>query len=319
MLSRAVAMLLFTATPSEVIAQSWPTKQPIKIISPFAPGAAPEAIGRPVFDHVSKQLGQTVVWENRAGAGGTIGAATVAKADPDGYTLLVNTSAHTAAPAIFASLRYDVVKDFASVALVGELPVALIVPITRYKTLGEMVTAGKAKPGSLTYGSAGVGSGSHFIAEKFRVSAGLEAVHVPFKGAPDMVREIIGNRIDFAFANLGSALPMIEANEVRAVAVSGKRRAASRPELQTTVEAGFANSDSGFWVGTFAPAGTPADIVQRLHRAITAAVTDQAMKTTLANLGAEPMLLSPSELDALVRAEVTGNAALVKAAGIKVN
>ena len=157
------------------------------------------------------------------------------------------------------------------------------------------------------------------IAEKFRVSAGLEAAHVPFKGAPDMVREIIGDRIDFAFANLGSSLPMIEANEVRALAVSSIRRAVARPDLPTTVEAGFANSDSSFWVGAFAPAGTAPAIVERLHQAIIAAVSDPAMKATFAKLGAEPMMQSPAQFDALIRAEVESNAALVKAAGIKVN
>ena len=313
------ALLVILAAPNAAFAQAWPTRQPIRLVSPFAPGAAPETIGRPVFEHVSKQLGQAIVWESRAGAGGTIGAQSVAKAEPDGYTLLVNTSAHTVAPAIYATLRYDVVKDLIAIAPLGELPVALIVPTARHKSLADMVAMGKAKPGSLTFGSAGVGSGSHLIAEKFRVSAGLEAAHVPFKGAPDMVREIIGDRIDFAFANLGSSLPMIEANEVRALAVSSIRRAVARPDLPTTVEAGFANSDSSFWVGAFAPAGTAPAIVERLHQAIIAAVSDPAMKATFAKLGAEPMMQSPAQFDALIRAEVESNAALVKAAGIKVN
>ena len=313
------ALLVILAAPNAAFAQAWPTRQPIRLVSPFAPGAAPETIGRPVFEHVSKQLGQAIVWESRAGAGGTIGAQSVAKAEPDGYTLLVNTSAHTVAPAIYATLRYDVVKDLIAIAPLGELPAALIVPTARHKSLADMVAMGKAKPGSLTFGSAGVGSGSHLIAEKFRVSAGLEAAHVPFKGAPDMVREIIGDRIDFAFANLGSSLPMIEANEVRALAVSGIRRAVARPDLPTTVEAGFANSDSSFWVGAFAPAGTAPAIVERLHQAIIAAVSDPAMKATFAKLGAEPMMQSPAQFDALIRAEVESNAALVKAAGIKVN
>lgn len=311
--------LQLAAAHSVALAQSWPTKQPIKLISPFAPGAAPEAAGRPVFERVSKALGQSFVWENRAGAGGTIGAAAVAKAEPDGYTLLVNSSAHTVAPAIFANLRYDVVKDLVAVAPLGDLPTVLIVPLARYKTLAEMVAAGAAKPGSLTYGSAGVGSGSHLKAEKLLLAAGIKAAHVPFKGGPDMVREIVGNRIDFAFANLSNALQLIESNEMRALAIGGVKRTLTRPELQTLGEAGYPKAESLFWVGVFAPAGTSGEIVQRLHQLITAVVSEPSMKETLGKIGVEPMPQSSAEFDALVRTEVESNLELVKAAGIKVN
>ena len=307
------------ASPVELCAQVWPAKQTIKIVSPFGPGAAPESLGRPIFEHVSKQLGQTVIWESRAGAGGTIGVAAVAKADPDGYTLLVNSSSHTVAPSLYANLRYDTIMDIAAISPLGELPVALIVPTARHQTLSAMVGIGRAKPGSLTYASAGVGSGGHLIAEKFRLAAGLEAAHAPFKGAPDTIREIVANSLDFTFAPLGQALPLIETGQVRALAVSGTKRAALSPGLPTTVEAGYPGSASVFWIGAFAPAGTPKEIIQRLHGAIAAAVVDPAVRDVLTKLGAEPMSQSPAEFDTFVRAEIESNAKLIKAAGIKPN
>ncbi len=307
------------ASPAELSAQVWPAKQPIKIISPFTPGAAPESLGRPIFEHVSKQLGQTVIWESRAGAGGTIGVGVVAKADPDGYTLLVNSSSHTVAPSLYSNLRYDTVRDLAAISPLGELPVALIVPPARHQTLAAMVSAGRAKPGSLTYASAGVGSGSHLIAEKFRLAAGLEAAHAPFKGAPDTIRVIVANSLDFAFAPLGQALPLIESRQVRGLAVSGTKRAALRSDLPTTVEAGYPGSASVFWIGAFAPSGTPKEIIQRLHGAIAAAVVDPGVRDVLTKLGAEPMPQTPAEFDAFVAAEIESNAKLIKAAGIKPN
>jgi tripartite-type tricarboxylate transporter receptor subunit TctC len=177
--------------------QAWPTRQTIRLISPFPPGSAVDAVARPVFDHVSRQIGQTIVYESRAGAGGTIGMAAVAKAEPDGYTLLVNSSVHTITPSTYSKLPYDTVRDFAGIMPLAQFPNVLVVPPSRFKTIQELVAAGKAKPGSLTYGSGGVGAATHLNAERFRLSAGFEAVHVPFKGAPEALREILGNRIDF--------------------------------------------------------------------------------------------------------------------------
>ena len=302
-----------------VVAQDWPAKQPLKLISPFPPGSSLDAIGRPVFELVSKALGQSYLIESRPGAGGTIGMAAVAKADPDGYTLLLNSSVHTITPSTYTNQRYDTIKDLAPIAMLAQFPNALVVPMQRHKTIQEMVAAGKAKPGSLTYGSGGVGAATHLNAERLRLSAGFEAVHVPFKGAPEALREIIGNRIDFYFSPLASALPLIEGKEVRALAVSGLKRAPTLPDVPTTLEAGYPNSDYIFWIGMFAPGPTPKPIIERLHREIMKALADPVIKSVFGKLGAEQLLMTPAEFDAFIRAEITSNAALVKAAGIKPN
>src|SRR5277367_3483335 len=219
-----VAVALASAGHAQAQAPAWPTRQTIRLISPFPPGSAVDAVARPVFDHVSRQIGQTIVFESRAGAGGTIGMAAVAKAEPDGYTLLVNSSVHTITPSTYSKLPYDTVRDFAGIIRLAQFPNVLVVPPQRFKTIGELVAAGKAKPGALTYGSGGVGAATHLNAERFRLSAGFEAVHVPFKGAPEALREILGNRIDFYFAPILSAVPLIQSGQVRGLAVSSLKR-----------------------------------------------------------------------------------------------
>jgi len=190
------ALALLIALASHASGQSWPTRQPIKLITPFPAGSAIDSIARPVFEQVSKQIGQSFVFEARPGAGGTIGMANAAKAEPDGYTLLVNSSVHTIVPSTYSKLAFDTVRDFAGVIPLGQFPNVLVVPTQRFKTVQEMVAAAKQKPGSITYGSGGIGAATHLNAERFRLSAGFEAVHVPFKGAPEALREILGDRID---------------------------------------------------------------------------------------------------------------------------
>src|ERR1700682_6039689 len=246
--------------------QAWPTKQTIRLIMPFPPGSAVDAVARPVFDTVSRQIGQSLVFESRPGAGGTIGMAAVAKAEPDGYTLLVNLSVHTITPSPYSKLPYDTVRDFAAIIPLAQFPNVLVVPPSRFKTIQELVAAGKAKPGSITYGSGGIGAATHLNAERFRLSAGFEAMHVPFKGAPEALREILGDRIDFYFSPLLSAVPLIQAGQVRGLAVSSLARSESLPDIPTTLEAGYPESDYVFWIGVFAPANTPRDIVDRLHQ-----------------------------------------------------
>ncbi len=300
-------------------APAWPTKQTIRLISPFPPGSAVDAVARPVFDHVSRQIGQTIVYETRPGAGGTLGMAAVAKAEPDGYTLLVNSSVHTITPSTYAKLPYDTIRDFAGVTPLAQYPNVLVVPPSRFKTLQELVAAAKAKPGSLTYGSGGVGAATHLNAERLRLSAGFEAVHVPFKGAPEALREILGDRIDFYFSPILSAVPLIQSGQVRGLAVSSLTRSETLPDIPTTIEAGYPDSDYVFWVGLFAPAATPRDIVNRLHDATIAALADKAVADNLKALGASPMAMTPTEFDAYVKAEIATIAKVVKAAGIQPN
>ena len=226
---------------------------------------------------------------------------------------------HTITPSTYSKLPYDTVRDFAAVIPLGQFPNVLVVPPPRFKTVQELVAAAKAKPGSITYGSGGVGAATHLNAERFRLSAGFEAVHVPFKGAPEALREILGDRIDFYFAPLLSAVPLIESGEIRGLAVSSLTRSATLPDIPTTLEAGYPNSDYVFWVGVFAPAATPRPIVQRLHDETAKALANPVIKEALGKLGADPMQMTPAAFDAFVRNEIGVVAGIVKAAGIQPN
>jgi tripartite-type tricarboxylate transporter receptor subunit TctC len=310
-------VLLAAASPS--LAQQWPTKQPIKVILSFPAGSSLDVLGRPVFDHVSKQIGQAIVFEYRPGAGGTLGMAAVAKAEPDGYTLLINSSVHTITPSTYSKLPYDTLRDLTGVIPLGQFPNVLVVPPDRWKTVQELVAAAKAKPGAVTYGSGGIGAATHLNAERFRLSAGFEALHVPFRGAPDVLREILGGRIDFYWSPLTSAVPLIEAGQVRGLAVSSLKRNPHLPNVPTTIEAGYPNSDYVFWIGVFAPGGTPREIVNRLNEAIQKALNDPAIKEGIHKMAAEPMIMQPEEFDRYIKAEIETIAAVVKAAGIQPN
>jgi tripartite-type tricarboxylate transporter receptor subunit TctC len=312
----AIALLLTLAGP--VGAQPWPAKQPIRVILPFSPGSSLDTLGQPVFDHMARQIGQSFVFEHRPGAGGTLGMAQVAKAEADGYTLLLNSSVQTITPSTY-TLGFDVARDFAGIAPLAQFPNVLIVPLSGFKTVSDLVAAAKAKPGSLTFGSGGVGAATHLTAERFMLSAGIKAVHVPFKGAPDVLREILGGRLDFYFSPLASAMPLIESKQLRALAVTSGHRSPSLPDIPTTLEAGFANSEYVFWIGAFAPVTTPRDIARRLHDAITKALADPDVQNNIKKLAAEPMPLTPEQFDDFIKREIETNAALVKAAGITPN
>ena len=298
-------------------AQTWPAKQPIRTVVPFTAGSATDIMARAVLDEVGRAIGQTFVIENRVGAGGTIGAAAVAKAEPDGYTILVHSSSHTITPSTYPNLSYDAVRDLPAVIPLGNLPNVLVVPPNKYQTIRDLVAAAKAKPGSLTYGSAGLGGAAHLNAERFRLSAGFEAVHVPFKGGPETLREIIADRIDFYFSPALPALPLVREGQVRALAVSTSKRALALPDLPTTIEAGYPNSDYNFWIGVFTAGGTPREIINRLHGEIAKALEVPVIRDRMAKLGAEPMPMTPEQFDAYVKAEIESNAALVQAAGIR--
>jgi len=315
-----ILIIVILFTPAAAAAQSWPTAQPIKAIITFSAGSASDVIARAVFDQVSAQIGQTIVVENRVGAGGTLGANVVAKAPPDGYTLLVHTSSHTVTAATFAQLPYDTAKDFAAVIPLANLPNVLIVAKAKgYQSARELVEAAKAKPGSFNYASAGAGTASHFNAERFKLAAKFDAQHVPFKGAPEALREIVAGRVDFYFVPLLPAKGLIEEGQLAALAVSSSRRATALPDVLTTVEAGFPNSEFNFWVGVLMASKTPAPIVERLHNEIKAALANPAVKERLTRLGADPMPLTSREFDALIQKEIISNIDLVKAANIKVN
>jgi len=301
------------------LGQSWPSKT-IRVVVPFSAGSATDIIARAIFDKVSAEVRQPIIIENKVGAGGTIGSADVARSEPDGHTILLNSSSHTVTPATYASLPYDTLNDFAAIIPVGSLPNVLIVSKTKgYNTLKDLVEAAKAKPGSLNYGSAGPGSASHLTAERLRLSAKFEAVHVPFKGAPEVLREVVADRIDFYFSPLLPARSLLATGQLKAIAVSSGKRAAALKDVPTTVEAGVPNSNYEFWVGVFVPAKTPKSIQERLYAEIKKALDSPEIKERMSKLGADPMPMTSAEFTKLVRDEVAMNKALVKAAGIKPN
>ena len=313
----AGAALTVPAFPSAGVAQAWPTRM-IRAMIPFAAGSSLDIVGRLVLDPLSSQLGQPVVVENRGGAGGTIGTGLVVKADPDGYTILIQASAHSAAPAAYPNITYDVAKDFVAIIPFGTLPnVTVVAPASGIKTLKELVA--KAKAGSVTYASAGVGSATHWAAERIRVAGGFSGVHVPFRGGPEALTEVMTGRVDFTSMGMSAALPLIKDGKLTALAVSTPNRSRTLPDVPTTIEAGLPDSDYVYWMGLFVPAKTPPTIVERLRSETEKALKNPNVVEKFAAQGIEPMPLSPSEFDALVKKEIQTNIALVKAAGLKFN
>lgn len=312
--------ITFLTLPTAALAQAWPAAQPIKVIVPFSAGSATDIIARSVFEQVSKQISQSIVVENRVGAGGTLGANAVAKAAPDGYTVLVHSASHTVTPATFTQLPYDTLKDFKAIIPLGNLPNVLVVAKAKnYNSARALVDAANAKPGSFNYATAGAGTASHFNAERFKLAARFQAQHVPFKGAPEALREIVADRVDFYFVPLLPAKGMIDEGQLTALAVSSSQRASGLPDVPTTVEAGFPNSEYNFWIGVLVASATQGDIVTRLHDEIKTALANPTVKERLTRLGADPMPLTSAQFDALIKKEIDDNIELVKAAGIKVN
>jgi tripartite-type tricarboxylate transporter receptor subunit TctC len=309
----AVSILLAAAAQAE----TWPSRM-IKANIPFGAGSAADVVPRVVFERLSAELGQPIVIENRAGAGGTLGSGTVAKAEPDGYTILANSSALTIAPAIYPSLGYDTTKDLSSALMLGFSANVMIVPNERpWKTIQDFIADAKAKPGSISFGSVGIGSAVHISAEKFLLAAGIKATHVPYRGGSEVITDILGGRIDLYFCPLVTALPLIKEGRVKALVVSTGKRAADLPDVPTPAEIGLKDADSLIWFGVFVPAKTPREIVERLYAAGNKVLADPAMQGSLKKLGVEPMPLNPKEMDELVVREVSANLELIKAAGIK--
>ena len=310
--------LAFALAATAAHGQTYPTK-PVHVIVPFTPGSATDVVARTVAQALSTRMGQVFVVENRPGAGGTIGANLVAKAAPDGYTLLVNSSGHTVNPSIYPSLPFDTAKDFTGVSLLAEQPNILVVaPSKGWKTAADLVKAAKAEPGKLTYSSAGAGSATHMNAEKFRVSAGIDTMHIPYKGTPEALTDTMNGRVDYFFAPVIAALPMVRDSQVTALAVGSAKRASVLPDVPTTEEAGYPGSAYNFWVGMLAPAGTPPAIVERLNKEVTAALASPQVKDRLAALGADAAPMPAADFDKMIAQELKDNAALVKQAGITV-
>jgi tripartite-type tricarboxylate transporter receptor subunit TctC len=306
---------LFSAALAQPSA--YPTK-PIRFIVPFTAGSGTDIIARTVGDTMGRGLGQPIVIENKPGAGGTIAAAQVAKGEADGYTVLIHSSGHALNPAIYPNLSYDTLRDLTGITPLAALPNVMVVsPARGWKSVADVVAAAKAKPGTLNYASAGIGSATHMNAEKFKLQAGVDAVHVPFKGTPEALSDVIGGRNDWFFAPLSSALPLIRDGKLLALAVSTPQRTPSLPQVPTTLEAGVPDSDYTFWVGMIVASATPAPVVRRLHEEALKALASPEVRERMKALGAEPFTMPQDQFNAFIRTEMESAARIARAANLK--
>ena len=305
------------ATALEASAQQYPTK-PVHMVVSFTPGSSTDIVGRIVAQRLSEMWSQPVVVENRAGAGGSIGSAVVAHAEPDGYTVLVNSNAHTVNPAIYAKLPYDTLKDFANIAPLAIQPNVLTVkPDGPYKTVADLVKAAKARPGALNIGHAGIGSGTHLTTENFIAVTGIKVVQVPFKGTPEVITAMFSGNVDAYWAPISAALGSIRANKLRPLAVSTAKRNPILPDVPTPAEAGIKGTESPLWFGLWGPGKMSPDLVNRINADVRKALTDTQTKARLFTTGNEIMDMSPQQFTKLVADEIETNKRILAAAGVK--
>ena len=313
-MKKLIGVLLFLFSAA-VAAQGYPSKT-VRFVSGVTPGSASDTMARILAEKLSPILGQPVIVENRLGAGGLVGAKFVATQEPDGHYIMMYASAFTVSTLLNPGLDP---KDLVPVATVATIPTVMITPPGKYKTLSEFVAAAKAKPGKLVCSTAGVGSSTHMALERLRFSAGFEVTNVHTKGATEALTEVISGRADCYFALVFQAQKMRDSGKVSALAVSAPKRTALMPDLATTVELGYPNSDYNFWIGALMAARTPREIVERLHKEINALVQSPEINDRIRKLGAEPLSLTLAEFDAMIRRELAENARLIKAAGITTN
>jgi tripartite-type tricarboxylate transporter receptor subunit TctC len=316
----ALAAVLLSCAPQFASAQDaagFPAK-PIRIVVPFAAGSATDIAARLIGEKLNTAWGQPVLVENRAGAGGTIGITQTAKADADGYTLAVVSTGHVVNDVLYKDLQYDLLKDLAGVAPLASLPSVLIAPPSLgVRSVKELVAAAKAKPGEFNYGTAGVGSAADINTAKFLSATGISAVHVPLKGTPPILSETMGGRLHFAWVPSLSSMGPLKEGKLVALAVSTPRRIAALPDVPTIAEAGFPAAEFNFWVGMLAPAKTPREIVGKLNAEIHRALGSPDMKERLANLGAEPITMTPEQFDTFIRQEHAVLGKVMRDAGAK--
>src|SRR5687767_3377102 len=310
----AIALALFA---SGAFAQAFPTK-PVRIVIAFTPGSSTDIIGRAVAAKLQDLWGQPVVAENRPGAGGTVGSEFVLRSDPDGYTLLANSSAHAANPGIYKDMRYDTMRDFVNLALLGGGPNVLITsPESGWKSLKDFVAAAKASPGKLNFSSAGVGSGTHFNLEKLKIATGIDVVHVPYKGTPEAIGDTIANRVCCYWAPLNAALPHVNGGKAVALAVSSAQRSPLLPNVPSVAEQGYPGFDYTLWVGLWGPAKMPQDIAAKINKDVNAALASPDLRDRLTKLGTVPGNLTIPQFTDFVKKEVEETNKILQAAGIK--
>ena len=316
---RCILFFAFGVFTCLVNAQSWPTK-PVKVIVPLPPGSGTDITGRAIAERLSAQTGQTCVVENRPGGSGSIGMNAVAKADPDGYTILIMSSSWTVTPVTVANLPYDTLKDLAGVTMLADIANALAVKTDRnIKSVKDLVAYAKANPGKMNAAVIGTGSATHLTTERFRLGTGIDVTSVPYKGTPEALTDVISGRVDFCFCPATNVIPMVKDGRLLALAVGSSRRSSGLPDVPTTEEAGVPNSAQNFWVGMGVHAKTPRDIVNKLHAETLKALNSPEIRTRWASLGQDSRVFSPEQFDAYLRDDLARNAALVKAANIKLN
>ena len=315
-LHAVLAALIGTCTAA-AHAQEYPVK-PIRIIVPFGAGSATDVLARTIGPKMTELWGQPVIVENRPGAGSVVGTAIAAKAPPDGYTLLVVSASHAINATLYSKLPFDPVKDFSGITPLALIPNILIVhPSLPAKNVKELIALAKAKPGTFNYTSAGIGSNSHLNGELFRSTAGINIVHVPFKGFAEAITEIIAGRLEMTFAPAILAAPHIKAGKVRALAVGSSRRSSAFPQLPTMVEAGVRDCVFDGWFGLLTVAGTPKPVIDKLNTTVIKILSVPDVAAQLQNQGADPMPMKPDEYDRYIRSEVVKLGKIVKESGAK--
>jgi len=306
--------------PQPALAQAYPTK-PVRMVVPFPPGGSLDIAGRLIAQKLSEAWGQTVVVENKPGAGGNIGADLVAKSPPDGYTILLGAlSTHAVNPSLYKSMPYDAAKDFAPITLIAVTPNVLVVnassPVNNVK---EFIAYAKANPGKLSFGSGSNGSAGHLAGELFKVETGTDAVHIPFKGGAPATQALLAGDTQFMFDNLANAMAQVKAGKLKALAVTTAKRSPLVPDLPTMAEAGLPGFDISTWYGFFAPAGTPPAIVAKWNAEVTKILNSSDVRAKFVADGAEPSPNTPEQFTQMIAAELAKYAKLVKASGAKVD
>ena len=315
-MKKLLAVLLIAAC-GQALAQGYPNK-PVRLIISFTPGSSTDIIGRAVAAKLQEVWGQPVVAENRAGAGGTVGSEFVVRSDPDGYTLLANSSAHVANPGIYKEMRYDTLRDFVNLALLGGGPNVLIVsPESNWKTLRDFIEAAKKSPGRLNFSSAGIGSGTHFNLEKLKITAGIDVVHVPYKGTPEAIGDTIANRVCCYWAPLNAALAHVNGGKATALAVSSAQRSPLLPNVPSVAEQGYPGFDYTLWVGLWGPAKIPPEIAAKINKDVNAALASPDLRDRLTKLGTVPGNLTIPQFTDFVKKEIEETSMILAAAGIK--
>jgi tripartite-type tricarboxylate transporter receptor subunit TctC len=300
-------------------AQNWPARQ-ITTIVPQSAGSALDIVTRSVMEQLSSRLGQTIIVENRVGAGNTIAMGTVARAEPDGYTILANSSTHSLVPVTYSNLPFDTFRDLTPIIPLSNTPLVMVVQSSKgYKNVAQFVADAKSKKGAMNYSSGGVGSITHLAMEAFRLAAGFEAVHVPFKGAPEALTEVLAGRADFYFSPLTATLPFLQDGKLQALALSGSNRSPSLPDVPTIGEAGYPEATYNFWVGLFLPSKTPGPIMERLYNETAEVLKNPVLKERFVRIGADPLPLDRAGFTKMIQDEFVLNTKVAKAAGVKAN